>query len=469
MSVSPPGPEVHVYQPGELNREVRLHLEAGFPRLWISGEISNFARPSSGHWYFTLKDSRAQLRCALFRGNRANAGVEPANGDQVLVRGRLSLFEPRGEYQLIADALLPAGSGALQQAFEALKKKLEAEGLFDARSKKTLPRYPARIAVITSPTGAAIRDILTTLERRWPAAVIDLYATPVQGEQAVPGLLRAFRQVAGDARAEVILLARGGGSLEDLWAFNDERLARAIHASTIPVVCGVGHETDFTIADFAADLRAATPTSAAEAATPDGPALRRQLTTLQNRALAAHGRQLQQSWQRLDSLDRRLRGQHPARRLAETGTRLAALRQRLRRIMQARITEAQSEQLRLSRRLLARHPAGLITRLNPQQAALLKRLLQAVRSELTRHAARLGETARALHAVSPLAVLARGYALIEDENGRLLSRKEDFSPGRNIISRVRDLRVRSCVTDVEQVADADMVDPLARSLVEPDE
>ncbi|MCA1777998.1 MAG: exodeoxyribonuclease VII large subunit [Xanthomonadaceae bacterium] len=300
MSVSPPGPEVYVYQPGELNREVRLHLEAGFPRLWISGEISNFARPASGHWYFTLKDSRAQIRCALFRGNRANAGIEPANGDQVLVRGRLSLFEPRGEYQLIADAVLPAGSGALQQAFEALKKKLETEGLFDAQSKKVLPRYPTRIAVITSPTGAAIRDILTTLERRWPAALVDLYATPVQGEQAVPGLLRAFRQVAGDARADVIVLARGGGSLEDLWAFNDERLARAIYASKIPVVSGVGHETDFTIADFAADLRAATPTAAAEAATPDGPALRRQLAALQNRLLAAHSLRIESEVRRVD-------------------------------------------------------------------------------------------------------------------------------------------------------------------------
>src|SRR6056297_2038274 len=255
MPVSAPGPETRVYQPVELNREVRVHLEAGFPRLWIAGEISNLARPASGHWYFTRKDERAQIRCALFRGQRENVVGDPQSGDQVLVRGRISLYEPRGDYQLIADALLPAGSGQLQQAFEALKRKLEAEGLFAQELKRALPPHPRTIAVVTSASGAAVRDILTTLARRWPMARVALNASPVQGEQAVPGLIKALDRIDADGSADVVILARGGGSIEDLWAFNDETLARTIAELPVPVVSGVGHETDFTIADFVADVR----------------------------------------------------------------------------------------------------------------------------------------------------------------------------------------------------------------------
>src|SRR6056297_2567174 len=335
MPVSAPGPETRVYQPVELNREVRVHLEAGFPRLWIAGEISNLARPASGHWYFTLKDDRAQIRCALFRGQRENVTGDPQSGDQVLVRGRLSLYEARGDYQLIADAMLPAGSGALQQAFEALKKKLEGEGLFDPASKRPLPRYPQSIAVVTSHTGAAVRDILTTLKRRWPAAQVKLYKTQVQGERAAPELVRALDAVERDGSSDVVILARGGGSLEDLWAFNDETLARRIAALTVPLVSGVGHETDFTIADFVADLRAATPTAAAEAVTPDGPALLRQVRLLDSRAVRAVGRKLEQSWQRLDSITRRLARRHPTRQLNERRRELVALQARLPRPLHA--------------------------------------------------------------------------------------------------------------------------------------
>ena len=328
MPVSPPGPETRVYQPVELNREVRVHLEAGFPRLWVAGEVSNLARPASGHWYFTLKDGHAQLRCALFRGQRGNVTGQPGNGDQVLVRGRISLYEPRGDYQLIADAMLPAGAGALQQAFEALKNALHKEGLFDPALKRPLPAYPATIAVVTSPSGAAVRDIRTTLKRRWPAARVLVYGAPVQGEQAAAGLIAALDRVTRDARADVVLLARGGGSLEDLWAFNDEALARRMRAMPMPVVTGIGHETDFTIADFVADLRAATPTAAAEAATPDGPALRRQLAALSRRLGRAESRRLQHEWQRLDALDRRLAAGHPGRRIADARARLDALHRR---------------------------------------------------------------------------------------------------------------------------------------------
>jgi len=448
MSVSPPGPETRVYQPIELNREVRVHLEAGFPRLWIAGEISNLARPASGHWYFTLKDERAQIRCALFRGQRENVIGDPQSGDQVLVRGRLSLYEARGDYQLIADAMLPAGSGALQQAFEALKKKLEAEGLFDPASKRSLPRYPAIIAVVTSPTGAAVRDILTTLKRRWPAARVKLYKTQVQGERAVPEIIRALDAVERDGAGDVVILARGGGSLEDLWAFNDERLARRIADMSIPLISGVGHETDFTIADFVADLRAATPTAAAEAATPDGPALSRQLAALEQRLVRGPARQLQQSWQRLDSLDRRLAGQHPARRLSEATVRLDALIRRAARGCQATLDKATIRARNLDRRLIARHPARRLADLKQHQVSQRARLVRAFGTELARQSARFSEAARALNNVSPLAVLARGYALIEDENGNVLSHADDFEPGRTIHTRVRDLRIESEVRQV---------------------
>jgi len=458
MPVSAPGPETRVYQPVELNREVRLHLEAGFPRLWLAGEISNLARPASGHWYFTLKDDRAQIRCALFRGQRGNVEGQPENGDQVLVRGRLSLYEARGDYQLIADAMLPAGSGALQQAFEALKKKLEAEGLFDSALKRPLPAYPAIIAVVTSPTGAAVRDILTTLGRRWPAARVKLYKTRVQGDQAAPAIVRALDAVERDAAADVIILARGGGSLEDLWAFNDETLARRIRAMRMPVVSGVGHETDFTIADFAADLRAATPTAAAEAVTPDGPALLRQVEALQQRLIRSPARQLQQHWQRLDSLDRRLAGQHPARRLAETATRLAGLNRRTRRAGRAALEKAGIRHTTLGQRLLARHPKRRLDEFEQQRQVMQKRLVRAFGALLSRHSARLSESARALDNVSPLAVLARGYALIEDKHGRVLSRRADFAEGQTVYSRVRDLRIES---EVRRVDDAP-------PLVEPD-
>jgi len=450
MPVSAPGPETRVYRPTELNREVRVHLEAGFPRLWIAGEISNLARPASGHWYFTLKDDRAQIRCALFRGQRANVAGDPQSGDQVLVRGRLSLYEARGDYQLIADAMLPAGSGALQQAFEALKKKLERDGLFDPASKLPLPPYPKNIAVVTSPTGAAVRDITTTLKRRWPAAQVKLYKTQVQGERAAPELVRALDAVERDATADVVILARGGGSLEDLWAFNDEALARRIASMTVPLVSGVGHETDFTIADFVADLRAATPTAAAEAVTPDGPALLRQVAALEQRLARGQLRQLQQSWQRLDSLDRRLAGQHPARRLEEAGTRLSGLVRRATRGCQATLGNARVRARTLERRLLARHPSRSLADLKQQQTLQNSRLLRAFGTDLARHSARFSEAARALNNVSPLAVLARGYALIEDENGNVLSRREDFAEGRTIHTRVRDISIESQVRRVNE-------------------
>ena len=432
MSLAAPGPETRVYRPAELNREVRLHIEAGFPRLWLSGEISNLARPPSGHLYFTLKDQRAQIRCALFKGNAMGMGFRPENGMQVLVRGRLSLYEPRGDYQLIADGMLEAGAGALAQAFEALKKKLEAEGLFDEARKRPLPRWPERISVVTSPSGAAVRDILQTLERRWPRARIRIYPSQVQGESAPAELIRALRAADRHRFGQVILLARGGGSLEDLWAFNDEGLARAIHDCAIPVVSGVGHETDFTIADFVADQRAPTPTAAAVAATPDGPALLTQLGRSEARLHRAINQSLQRQMQRLDHADGRLRQQHPERKLEELSRRRAELARRGE-LAVVRQMETRQRQLQgLESRLLARHPRRQLEQLDLQVGTLRTRLVRAANQNLERREQQVAAVARSLNNVSPLAVLERGYAVVRDSQGQAMTERKQFSKGYKI-------------------------------------
>lgn len=261
--------ERRIHSVTDLNRAARLLLESGLTSLWVEGELSNFARPSSGHWYFSLKDAQAQVRCAMFRQRNQLVGFVPREGVQVLVRARVTLYEPRGDYQLQVEHLEEAGLGALQRAFDELKKRLAAEGLFAAEGKRPLPYAPQRIGVITSPTGAALRDILHILARRFPAAEVIVYPVPVQGEAAPAAIVRALQLANLRAECQVLIIARGGGSLEDLRAFNDERVARAIAASELPIVSGVGHETDFTIADFAADARAPTPSGAAQLVSPD--------------------------------------------------------------------------------------------------------------------------------------------------------------------------------------------------------
>ncbi|MDZ7789332.1 MAG: exodeoxyribonuclease VII large subunit [Xanthomonadales bacterium] len=432
MSLAAPGPETRVYRPAELNQEVRLHIEAGFSRLWLTGEISNLARPPSGHIYFTLKDRRAQIRCALFKGNAMGMGFRPDNGMQVLVRGRLSLYEPRGDYQLIADGMLEAGAGALAQAFEALKKKLEGEGLFAEAQKQALPRWPERISIVTSPSGAAIRDILQTLSKRWPRAKVRIYPSQVQGEAAPAELLRALKAADGHGFGQVILLARGGGSLEDLWAFNDETLARAIHACATPVISGVGHETDFTIADFVADLRAPTPTAAAVAATPDGPELLRQLGRQESRLQRAIEQRLQRQMQRLDHADSRLRQKHPERRLDELLRRRAELDRRGELAIKRQLDTRRRQLQGLDSRLLARHPGRQLEQLERQAHSLTTRLERAARQSIERHQQQLAGVVRSLNSVSPLAVLERGYAVVRGPEGQAMTQRNQFNKGQKI-------------------------------------
>lgn len=349
----------------ELNQMVRSLLEDAFPPIWVEGEISNFSCPHSGHWYFTIKDANAQVRCAMFQGKNRTLGFQPENGMHVVLRAKISLYEGRGDYQLLVDYMEEGGDGALRRAFEILKNKLLNEGLFAEENKKPLPSLPKVIGIITSATGAAIRDILTVLKRRFPAIAIIIYPTVVQGNQAAPQIVRAIEIANQRSECDVLILARGGGSLEDLWAFNEEPVARAIFASQIPIVSGVGHEIDFTIADFVADIRAATPSAAAELVSPDCVEWLQQLSQLQQRLLKRMQSFLQQNQQHLKMLIKQLR--HPGQRIQDQFQRLDELEQRLQRAFKNILSQRQHQ---------------------------------------------LGTLVRALDVISPLATLARGYAIV---------------------------------------------------------
>ncbi len=440
------GTEREVYSVGRLNRDVRLLLERGFPVLWVEGEISNLARPASGHWYFSLKDRDAQIRCAMFRQRNLQARFEPRNGTQVLARGRVSLYEARGDYQLLVELIEEAGIGALRREFERLKQALAAEGLFDPGRKRPLPALPRRIGVVTSPTGAALRDILHILRRRFPAVEVLIYPTPVQGAAAVPNIVAAIDLASSRAECDLLLLARGGGSLEDLWAFNDEAVARAIARCAIPVVSGIGHEIDFTIADFVADVRAPTPSGAAEIAVPDAGAWIATLGRLERRFGLAVRRELTLERAGLDRLRRRLQLAHPGVRLAQGSQRLDDLEQRLASGVRA---NWQRERHRLAAALarLVRASPGLRVRdLRAEGAALAERLVQALRERLQHASTRLGLALRTLDAVSPLATLGRGFAIVtRSADGKLVTDAAQLEPGAEIDARLARGTLRATV------------------------
>ncbi|MFK2876453.1 exodeoxyribonuclease VII large subunit [Rhodanobacter hydrolyticus] len=431
-----PAPPRHILTPSTLNRLVRGLLEDALPLVWIEGELSNVARPASGHLYFTLKDSGAQVRCAMFRPKSAALRFKPVDGMQVLLRARVGLYEPRGEFQLVAEHMEPAGEGALQREFERLKAQLDAEGLFDAARKRPLPRYARRIGVITSATGAAIRDVLSVLERRWPLAEVDVLPVPVQGREAPPAIVAMLKRASASARYDVLLVTRGGGSLEDLWAFNDEAVARAIHASAVPVVSAVGHEVDFSIADFVADLRAPTPSAAAELLVPDAQATVRHLRQLRQRLALFEQRRLQSLTQRVDHLLARLQAQRPQARLARDRERLAHLRHRLLGVLRERQQRDRARLDRLHGRLLARHPQQRLPLLQRQLAEQSQRLRQAIARQLERDRHALQQAARTLHAVSPLATLERGYAILFDGDGRIVRAPDDVGEGEHLQARL---------------------------------
>ena len=441
-------PPRHVLTPTALNRLVRELLGDALPQVWIEGELSNVARPASGHLYFTLKDNAAQVRCAMFKQHCGGLRFRPVDGLQVLLRARVGLYEPRGEFQLVAEYMEPAGEGALQRAFEELKARLDAEGLFDPARKRPLPRFARRIGVITSATGAAVRDVISVLARRWPLADVEVLAVPVQGREAPPAIVSMLRKASTCGRYDVLLVTRGGGSLEDLWAFNEEAVARAIHASAVPVVSAVGHEIDFSIADFVADLRAPTPSAAAELLVPDAVAIGRQLRELRQQLVDRLQSRQQARIQRLDLLFARLHSQRPQARLARDQERLLHLRHRLASIAQARAQERRALLERVHGRLLARHPQTRLPLLAQRLREQHQRLQRAMGQKTERADTRLRNLGRALHAVSPLATLERGYAILFDENGQLVRSARDVEVGARLRARLADGELALHVSEV---------------------
>lgn len=421
----------------ELNRQAKKLLEQGIARVWVEGEVSNLARPASGHIYFTLKDETAQIRCAWFRQRQRGPAIRLKNGDQMLAFGKVSLFEARGDYQLIVEELEEAGEGELRRRFEALKKKLAAEGLFDPAHKIPLPAVPQCIGVVTSPTGAAVRDILTVLRRRFPAVPVVIYPTAVQGETAAAQIAAAIAIADRRKDCDVLLVARGGGSLEDLWAFNEEIVARAIFDCSLPVVSAIGHEVDFTIADFVADVRAPTPSGAAELVVPDQADWRRQLAASIGRIAIASRRYLDDRHQRIDWLARRLQRASPAGTVARQSEWLKNLRQ----VMIAAIRHDLNLRGRsldgLRARLLQRSPALSVEQSKRRLAAARQRLNVAGTNKVSRLQQQLGLASRALDSVSPLATLDRGYAIVTDKaTGRILSDAAKVPVGASIRARL---------------------------------
>jgi exodeoxyribonuclease VII large subunit len=439
-------PDRGVYTVSRLNKEVRIALERSLGVVWVEGELSNFSQPSSGHWYFSLKDRESQVRCAMFRVKNAALGFTPKSGQQVIARGRVSLYEPRGEYQLIVDHLEEAGIGALQREFERLKAKLAAEGLFASESKRRLPRFPRRIAVVTSPTGAAVRDVLNILARRYPPAAVLVHPTPVQGAAAVPAIVQALQLASARRDCDVLILARGGGSLEDLWAFNDERVARAIRACAIPVVTGIGHEIDFTIADFAADARAPTPSGAAELVAPDSVACLEALARMETRMTACMRRELRAVSSRFSSAGARLKQAHPGMRLAHQAQRLDDLEQRLAGAAAAVLHTRRHRLNDAVTRLVQRSPEHLVRGGGGREAVLRARLEHAAQQYLSRLSHRVALAKKSLEMASPLATLARGFAIVTRPDGTLVTDARSVPAGEEVEARLASGRLRARVT-----------------------
>ena len=449
MTTQEPPQQLSVSQ---LNRLAKQLLEDCFAQVSVTGELSTLSRPSSGHWYFTLKDERAQIRCAFFRNRNMRVNFQPQPGQQVVVRGKVSLYEGRGDYQLIVEHMQPAGAGALAAAFEALKAELQAAGWFDPALKKPLPPAIKHIAIITSPTGAALQDIVAVLKRRWPAMKVTLLPVLVQGEQAAGQIQRAIAQANQLARSashnfDLILLTRGGGSLEDLWPFNERVVAEAIYQSELPVVSAVGHEVDFSIADFVADLRAATPSAAAELLSPDQSEINSKVQLLRGRLVRAQRRRLQHQREQLQQLNRRIRD--PRSRLREQAQRLDELEMRLRRQWQSSQRQRLARLAGLQQQMLLLSPdRQQATRLNAL-TQLQARLQRSVQEQMRRRAQQLQALQSQLRQLGPEQTLSRGYAIVLDQQGRAVRRAADLQQGQRLRGRFAEGQVALTVDDSE--------------------
>lgn len=442
-------PTANIFTVSRLNTTVRQLLENEMGLVWLSAEISNFTQPASGHWYFTLKDDGAQVRCAMFRNSNRRASFRPQHGQQVLVRASITLYEPRGDYQLIIESMHPAGEGLLQQQFEQLKARLAAEGLFDQQFKQPLPEPARQVGVITSATGAALHDVLRVLHRRDPSLPVVIYPTAVQGVDAPAAIVRAIELANQRDECDVLIVGRGGGSLEDLWSFNDERVARAIFASRLPIVSAVGHETDVTIADFVADLRAPTPSAAAELVSRNQIELLRRLQSQQQRMEMAMDYYVAQQQRRFTRLQHRLQQQHPQLRLARQQTTLIQLQRRLQEVVDQRLRLAHRQQDRLLQRLQSQQPQGRILRAQQQLQQWHYRLQQGMEKQLNHSRQRFGTLAAQLEGVSPLATLARGFSVTTDAQGQVVKKTRQLHTGDLLRTRLDDGWVESQVTALQ--------------------
>jgi exodeoxyribonuclease VII large subunit len=420
----------YIFSVSELNLAARDLLERNFSQIYVTGEISNLSQPASGHLYFTLKDQQGQIKCALFRGKQRLLRFSPQNGQHVTLLATVSLYPERGDYQLLVESLQLAGEGILQQRYEALKRKLAEAGLFDAAHKKPIPNFPKKIGVITSKTGAALQDILSVLNRRCPLIPIALYPCQVQGEQAVPQLIEAIKKANQDPICDVLLLTRGGGSIEDLWAFNSEQLAYTIYNSEIPIISAVGHEIDFTIADFVADQRAPTPSAAAEMVSPDQIELIAQLNRIQLRFEQSLRYKLFHAQQHLQQLSKRLT--HPKQKLYHQTQKLDDLSDVLLKIIH-NFLERRKYDLKLQSSLLNQHnPSEQISRLFDKSSELQRRLHQAIQLGLKNKRDIFYNAAEKLHTLSPLATLQRGYAIVQNQNKQVITQAGQIQIGEKI-------------------------------------
>lgn len=430
----------------ELNHQARHLLESSFMQVWVEGELSGFSRPSSGHWYFSLKDPKCQIRCAMFRGMNQRIRTIPKEGDKVRIRGKVTLYENRGDFQIIVEHIEPAGLGALQLAFEELKRKLQAEGLFEVGRKKPIPTLPAHIGVVTSPTGAAIHDILTVLARRCPAIPVTLYPTTVQGQPATAEIVKAIELAQAHGLADVLIIGRGGGSIEDLWCFNEEAVARAIATCAIPTVSAVGHETDVTIADFVADLRAPTPSAAAEKVSPDQREMLRQINDRELRLANAAKRAFQRLNTKLEHLWARLRD--PRRELLEKAQRLDELELRLGKSINQSMDRSQVRNAHLAQRLAMQSPGKQLANSREGLDRSASQLDKAMQRILTQLQDRLEHTAGTLNVISPLATLGRGYAIVRGEHGNIIRNASDVATGDQISAHVANGTVTAEVKSI---------------------
>lgn len=426
----------HIFTVSQLNRQAKELLETYLFKVQVVGEISNLSRPSSGHWYFTLKDANAQVRCAMFRNRSQYVRFNPKEGDQVMITAAVSLYEARGDYQLIAEGMSAAGEGLLRQQFERLKNQLAAEGLFDNAWKKSLPVHPRHLGVVTSPTGAAIHDILTVLKRRYPGLPISIYPVAVQGKEAAPQIARAINRANRDGLCDVLIVGRGGGSLEDLWPFNEEIVARAIFASEIPIISAVGHEVDFSISDMVADVRAATPSAAAELVSPDMRQWVNGFHQAEKRLFIAMQQAISLRRMQVQQLNKRLR--HPRERLQVYMQRLDRLEGELSTAMARILKQGRQRASTLQQRLQQQRPDRKLALYQQQLRNLQQLLHKNMRQQLHDRQQAFSLQAQKLHLISPLNTLSRGYAIVQTPDGQAVRRATDIPVGSTVHAHVQE-------------------------------